>query len=71
MLNNGWIFPMHTVVPGYDGKTGVGGRCLPKDFLALSDWCRSEGLQIGHRAGAETATGAVVAETAGQAGDTE
>jgi UDPglucose 6-dehydrogenase len=50
MLNNGWIHPMHTTVPGYDGKTGVGGRCLPKDFLALSDWCRSEGLHVG-RAG--------------------
>ena len=26
---------MHTRVPGPDGKLGFGGKCFPKDLLAL------------------------------------
>ncbi len=35
MLKNGWINPMHTQVPGPDGKLSYGGSCLPKDANAL------------------------------------
>ncbi len=35
MLKNGWINPMHTSVPGTDGKPGYGGACFPKDTKAL------------------------------------
>lgn len=35
MLNNGWINPMHTTVPGHDGQVSFGGACLPKDTKAL------------------------------------
>lgn len=35
MLKNNWINPMHTVVPGTDGKLGFGGMCFPKDTNAL------------------------------------
>lgn len=35
MLKNGWINPMHTVVPGEDGKISYGGMCFPKDTNAL------------------------------------
>lgn len=35
MLNNGWINPMHTVVPGPDGKYSYGGMCFPKDTTSL------------------------------------
>lgn len=35
MLNNGWINPMHTNVPGTDGKLSYGGLCFPKDTNAL------------------------------------
>jgi UDPglucose 6-dehydrogenase len=30
------INPKHTDVPGWDGKKGYGGHCLPKDSLALA-----------------------------------
>ena len=36
MINNGWINPMHTEVPGKDGKISFGGACLPKDISALN-----------------------------------
>lgn len=32
LLAQGWINPMHTQVPGPDGKFGFGGECLPKDL---------------------------------------
>lgn len=35
MLKNGWINPMHTQVPGPDGKLSYGGLCFPKDTNAL------------------------------------
>ena len=35
MLNNNWINPMHTNVPGRDGKLSYGGACFPKDTNAL------------------------------------
>ena len=35
MLENDWINPMHTQVPGSDGKLSYGGACFPKDTQAL------------------------------------
>ena len=35
MLGNNWINPMHTKVPGTDGKLSYGGYCFPKDTNAL------------------------------------
>ena len=35
MLKNKWINPMHTDVPGIDGKLSYGGYCFPKDTNAL------------------------------------
>lgn len=35
LLAGGWIEPMHTQVPGPDGKRGFGGACLPKDTASL------------------------------------
>ena len=37
MINNKWINPMHTNVPGHDGKLSYGGLCFPKDTYALSN----------------------------------
>lgn len=37
VLSSNWISPMHTNVPGSDGKYGYGGSCFPKDMLALSN----------------------------------
>jgi len=38
MLKNGWINPMHTNVPGRDGKISFGGACLPKDINAFNQY---------------------------------
>lgn len=35
MMKNDWINPMHTQVPGHDGKLSYGGACFPKDTNAL------------------------------------
>ncbi|ARF10006.1 putative UDP-glucose 6-dehydrogenase [Indivirus ILV1] len=35
MLKNGWINPMHTIIPGPDGNISYGGMCFPKDTNAL------------------------------------
>ena len=37
MLSNNWINPMHTQVPGHDGKISFGGNCFPKDIKALNE----------------------------------
>jgi UDPglucose 6-dehydrogenase len=41
MLKNGWINPMHTKVPGTDGKLGYGGACFPKDTKSLCSYIES------------------------------
>jgi UDP-glucose 6-dehydrogenase len=38
MLQQGWMHPMHTQVPGPNGVLGFGGACLPKDATALAQW---------------------------------
>ena len=40
MLKNKWINPMHTVVPGPDGKLSYGGACFPKDTNALLEYMK-------------------------------
>jgi UDPglucose 6-dehydrogenase len=35
MIGNEWINPMHTRVPGTDGKISYGGMCFPKDTKCL------------------------------------
>lgn len=35
VLLSGYINPMHTSVPGPDGKLGYGGKCFPKDVGAF------------------------------------
>ena len=35
MLKNNWINPMHTQIPGTDGRLSYGGMCFPKDTNAL------------------------------------
>jgi len=44
MLKNDWINPMHTTVPGPDGKLSYGGLCFPKDTNALNDYMKKNGL---------------------------
>lgn len=41
MLHNGWINPMHTIVPGTDGMISFGGMCLPKDICALNEFMKT------------------------------
>ena len=43
MLKNGWINPMHTQVPGHDGKLSYGGMCFPKDTNALLSFMKTQG----------------------------
>lgn len=43
MLKNGWINPMHTIVPGTDGKLSYGGMCFPKDTNALLSFMKEIG----------------------------
>jgi len=42
MLNNDWIHPMHTEVPGTDGKLSYGGFCFPKDTNALLQFMKKQ-----------------------------
>ena len=44
MLKNGWINPMHTNVPGPDGKISYGGLCFPKDTNALNEYMKVNSL---------------------------
>lgn len=44
MLKNKWINPMHTNVPGPDGKLSYGGYCFPKDTNALAEHMKREGV---------------------------
>lgn len=37
LLSN-YINPMHTNIPGPDGKRGFGGKCFPKDITAFSKY---------------------------------
>jgi len=47
MLKNGWINPMHTTVPGPDGKLSYGGACFPKDTSALLADMKKAGTPCG------------------------
>ena len=42
MLKNNWINPMHTQVPGTDGKLSYGGMCFPKDTNALNEYLKKK-----------------------------
>ena len=42
MLKNKWINPMHTKVPGPDGKLSYGGLCFPKDTNSLYNMMKRE-----------------------------
>jgi len=42
MLKNNWINPMHTLVPGTDGKLSYGGMCFPKDTNALNEYLKKK-----------------------------
>ena len=44
MLKNKWINPMHTDVPGPDGKLSYGGYCFPKDTNALAEHMKRENV---------------------------
>jgi UDPglucose 6-dehydrogenase len=46
VLASGWVNPMHTLVPGPDGKLGFGGACLPKDSKALVRFGKSKALDM-------------------------
>ena len=46
IVKNGWVNPMHTNVPGTDGKMSYGGLCFPKDTNALLHTMR--GLESPH-----------------------
>ena len=44
MLNNNWINPMHTEVPGHDNKLSYGGACFPKDTNALLEFMKKNNM---------------------------
>lgn len=44
MIDNNWINPMHTCVPGYDGKLSYGGLCFVKDTKALNEFCKKNSI---------------------------
>ena len=47
MLQNKWIHPMHTLIPGPDGQVSFGGACLPKDISALNHYMAANGTPNG------------------------
>ena len=44
VLKNNWVNPMHTTVPGPDGKLSYGGACFPKDTNALCSLMERQGV---------------------------
>jgi len=52
LLAGGWINPMHTQVPGPDGKRGFGGTCLPKDLASFAFQLLTNDLRADMSAGA-------------------
>lgn len=44
---DGRIGASHTDVPGTDGQYGFGGHCFPKDFTALIDTMKKNGVPVG------------------------
>jgi UDP-glucose 6-dehydrogenase len=40
MIQNNWINPMHTTIPGHDNKISFGGACFPKDISALNEFMK-------------------------------
>ena len=44
LTTSGWVNPMHTLVPGPDGKCGFGGKCFPKDINAFMSYSRELGV---------------------------
>ena len=40
MLENRWINPMHTMIPGHDSNISFGGACFPKDISALNEYLK-------------------------------
>jgi UDPglucose 6-dehydrogenase len=44
MLENGWINPMHTKVPGPDGELSFSNKCFPKDVSALTKFMDDKGI---------------------------
>jgi len=47
MIKNEWINPMHTKVPGTDGKLSYGGMCFPKDTNALLEFMKNNNTPCG------------------------
>ena len=44
VLLSGHISDRHTMVPGYDGKFGYGGKCFPKDVNAFAKFTENSHL---------------------------
>lgn len=45
IVAEGRVHPLHTLVPGPDGKKGFAGRCLPKDLEHLRREIESRGMR--------------------------
>lgn len=44
IIKNGWMSKMHTMVPGPDGELSYGGKCFPKDTMALEAFMSINGI---------------------------
>lgn len=42
----------HCEVPGHDGKFGFGGKCFPKDVMALINWAKENNISLNTLEGA-------------------